>query len=101
MIIVLGLRDSLSSAQISFILLVGSGSFIFIGLAELLPQALGVSSSPSGGAGENKVTASKAKKGLVLKQMCKIVSFAAGAVLIGIPLMFDQHCEDAHSGHNH
>lgn len=42
-IVILALGGTMASANISLILLLGTGSFIFIALAELSPEALGVS----------------------------------------------------------
>lgn len=79
--IILALRETLTNVQVSFILLIGGGTFVFMALAELLPDALA-----STGKVENKRNA-------LISQMYKLLAFVAGAIIIGIPLLFDQHCE--------
>lgn len=85
-IIILALGGEMTGADISVILLIGAGSFIFIALAELMPEALRVNSSLASGA-------------VLPSQARKLLSFLLGALLIGIPLIFDQHC--AADGHDH
>lgn len=80
-VMILGLRGEMTPADVAFMLLVGGGSFMFIALAELLPEAL---VEEKGGAPSP-----------VLK-IRKVVSFGAGVLLIGIPLMWDRHCEGSH-----
>lgn len=86
-IIILAFSSSLSDAQISVIILLGAGSFAFIGLSELLPGALGASAD--GG-----------KRAVKCSQFRELISFAFGALLIDGTLLFDQHCE-AIGGHDH
>lgn len=88
-IIILSLSGSISNATISVILLVGAGTFIFIALVELLPEALDVSHA----------VGTKGGKAVLCSQSRKLLSFLLGAVLIGVPLIFDQHCEA--DGHDH
>ncbi|CAN0309893.1 unnamed protein product, partial [Ectocarpus sp. 8 AP-2014] len=88
-IVILSLRSELSDADISVILLLGSGSFIFIALTELLPGALEVT----------KAESDKAGGAVTCNQMKKLGSFLLGAALIGGALIFDQHCEG--EGHDH
>lgn len=89
-ILILALREALTSAEISSILLVGAGSFLFVALAELIPEALEVHPTAKLG-GRRKVLHS---------QMLKLASFTLGALVNGIPLIFDQHCDAGH-GHDH
>ena len=86
-VLILALGDKFTNFQIAIILLLGAGSFIFIGLTELLPEAL--SSTTNG-------------KGLG-DSLRKLASFAVGALIIGIPLMFHAHCHagEGHEGHDH
>lgn len=86
-VLILALGDQFTNFQIAIILLLGAGSFIFIGLTELLPEAL--SSTVDG-------------KGLG-DSLRKLGSFALGALIIGIPLMFHAHCHagEGHEGHDH
>ncbi|CAN0484290.1 unnamed protein product [Ectocarpus sp. 12 AP-2014] len=88
-VVILSLRSELSDADVSVILLLGSGSFIFIALTELLPGALEVTKAESDRAG-GAVTCNQVKK---------LGSFLLGAALIGGALIFDQHCEG--EGHDH
>lgn len=88
-IIILALGGSMTAADISVILLIGAGSFIFIALAELLPEAMMVSQRFS----------EKGSSAVLWSQARKLLSFVLGALLVGIPLMFDQHCEA--DGHDH
>ncbi|CAM9872001.1 unnamed protein product, partial [Ascophyllum nodosum] len=73
-LVMLALRETLTSADVSYILLIGGGSFIFIGLAELIPEALKASS------------ASKKQQG-IFSPMWKLLSFVLGGLIIGIPLI--------------
>lgn len=84
-VLILALGDLFTNFQIAIIFLLGAGSFILIGLTELLPEAL---SSTKSGLGES------AKK---------LASFAFGGLIIGIPLMFHAHCHpgEGHEGHDH
>lgn len=87
-VVVLALRGELTSADVSFILLIGGGTFLFIGLSELIPEGLASHSrSP--------------KKANFFSSTMKLLSFVVGALIIGIPLLFDEHCEEGHTGHNH
>jgi len=88
-IMILSLGDKLTEAQTSVILLIGAGSFIFIALSELLPEALAVAGAVSD---RGSVT-------VTLSQLRKLASFFLGAFLIGVPLLFDQHCSA--DGHDH
>lgn len=72
----------MTSEQISVILLLGAGAFIFIALSEL-PEALGVSDG----------TSKRGGKAVTCLQGRKLASFLLGALLI------DQHCEA--DGHDH
>eukprot|EP00903_Cladosiphon_okamuranus_P011545 g10869.t1 len=88
-IIILALSDSLSNAQVSVIVLLGAGSFVYIGMVELLPAALGARNN-----GDKRAVQWAAFK--------KLFAFIVGAVLIGGPLVFDKHCEaDGHHHHDH
>ncbi|CAM9362596.1 unnamed protein product [Scytosiphon promiscuus] len=89
-IIILALSDTLNDAQISIILLVGAGSFIFIALSELLPDAVNVASDTKSGGSVP-----------LCSQLRKLASFLLGALLIGVPLIFDEHCSAGHDGHDH
>lgn len=88
-IVILSLGDKLTEAQTAIILLIGAGSFIFIALSELLPEALAVAGAAS----------ERGSFSVTLSQLRKLVSFFLGALLIGIPLVFDQHCSA--DGHDH
>ena len=90
-ILILALRDDLTSAQVSTILLIGAGSFVFVALSELVPEALEV--HPAAAAG--------GKREVVGSQVRKLASFMVGALIVGIPLIFDQHCDAGHVGHDH
>ncbi|CBJ29788.1 conserved unknown protein [Ectocarpus siliculosus] len=90
-IIILSLGDTLSDKDVSIVLLLGSGSFIFIALSELLPEALAVTHAVS----------EKGAVAMMCSQLLKLGSFVLGAILIGLPLLFDQHCDAAHEGHDH
>lgn len=90
-IIILSLGDTLSDKDVSIVLLLGSGSFIFIALSELLPEAL----APTHAVSEKGAVA------VMCSQLLKLGSFLLGGILIGIPLLFDQHCDAAHEGHDH
>ncbi|CAM9503065.1 unnamed protein product, partial [Ectocarpus fasciculatus] len=90
-IIILSLGDTLSDKDVAIVLLLGSGSFIFIALSELLPEALAVTHAVS----------EKGAVATMCSQLLKLGSFLLGAILIGIPLLFDQHCDAAHEGHDH
>ncbi|CAM9246506.1 unnamed protein product [Ectocarpus sp. 12 AP-2014] len=90
-IIILALGDTLSDRDVSIVLLLGSGSFIFIALSELLPEALAVTHAVS----------EKGAVAMMCSQLLKLGSFLLGAILTGIPLLFDQHCDAAHEGHDH
>lgn len=82
-IIILALGNMLSEAQISIILLVGAGSFIFIALTELLPEALLVTTA----------TSERGSAAVLCSQLRKLGSFMVGALLIGVALTFDHHCD--------
>ena len=88
-VIILGLGKTLTEAHISMVLLIGAGSFIFVALAELLPEALAVAKNASGS--------------VVWPNLRKIMSFFFGALLIGVTLIIDEHCSagGAHAGHDH
>ena len=90
-VLILALREALTSAEISTILLVGAGSFLFVALSELIPEALDV--HPGARAG--------GKRRVLHSQVRKLGSFTLGALLNGIPLIFDQHCDAGHGGHDH
>lgn len=119
-IIILSLRDSLSDGDVAMLLLFGGGSFIFIALSELTPGALaaapasihagrddlaGASGGMSNTAGAGGVLDASAVKPEPLRtvsrfsQFKKVVAFVLGALLVGIPLIWDQHCEA--DGHDH
>ena len=80
-VLILELREALTSAGVSYILLVGGGTFLFIALAELIPEALTVS-----GTGAEKHAG-------LMPPIRKLLTFLLGAVIIGIPLIFDKECE--------
>eukprot|EP00904_Undaria_pinnatifida_P003480 jgi/Undpi1/13132/HiC_scaffold_8.g02794.m1 len=90
-ILILALRDDLTSAQVSTILLIGAGSFVFVALSELVPEALEV----------HPEAAARGKREVVGSQVRKLASFMVGALIVGIPLIFDQHCDAGHVGHDH
>ncbi|CAN0399296.1 unnamed protein product [Pylaiella littoralis] len=90
-VIILALGSTLSDAQISIILLLGAGSFIFIALSELLPEALHVTDATSKHGGS----------AVMSSQLRKLASFLVGGIVIGIPLMFDEHCSVGGDGHDH
>lgn len=103
-VLMLALRDTLTAAQISFTLLLGAGSFIFIALTELVPEALVVSTAATAGgvaAVGPRNGQPKSGRSVRTSQARKLASFAAGAAIIGIPLIFDQHCDAGHEGHDH
>lgn len=85
--IILALEGEITSAETAFLLLFGGGSFIFIALAELIPEGL---------APKKEGTTSL---GL---QFRRVLWFIFGGLLIGIPLIWDKHCDEAHDhGHDH
>lgn len=88
-IIILALGGEMSASDISIILLIGAGSFIFIALAELMPEAMAVT----------RATSQQGGNAVVLSQGRKLATFVLGGILVGIPLIFDQHCEA--DGHDH
>ncbi|CAM9201633.1 unnamed protein product [Hapterophycus canaliculatus] len=90
-VVILALSDTLKDAHISIILLVGAGSFLFIALSELLPDALNVTT----------VASKRGGAFVMCSQLRKLTSFVLGALLIGIPLIFDEHCGSGHDGHDH
>lgn len=75
---ILALGGEMTPGDVAFMLLVGGGSFMFLALAELLPEALvdEKGGAPSPG-----------------RKLRKVVSFGAGVLLIGVPLLWDRHCE--------
>ncbi|CAN0132293.1 unnamed protein product, partial [Ectocarpus sp. 13 AM-2016] len=89
-VIILALQDTLSEKDIAIVLLVGTGSFIFIALSELLPGALAVAA----------LVAKKGGGAIARSQVVKLGSFLLGAIVIGIPLLFDEHCGTGHD-HDH
>ncbi|CAM9236189.1 unnamed protein product [Ectocarpus sp. 12 AP-2014] len=89
-VIILALQDTLSEKDIAIVLLVGAGSFIFIALSELLPGALAVAA----------LVAKKGGGAIARSQVLKLGSFLLGAIVIGIPLLFDEHCGTGHD-HDH
>ncbi|CAN0447449.1 unnamed protein product [Ascophyllum nodosum] len=88
-VIILALCEAITTANVSYILLVGAGLFFFIVLAELIPEGL----VPPPWAMTRQL--------ILRSQTLKLLTFLAGALIIGIPLIFDQHCEDGHHGHDH
>lgn len=84
-ILILALGSKFTDFTIAIIFLLGAGSLIVIGLTELLPEA---AASPT-----------KGWQGSVYK----LAAFAAGALIIGLPLMGHQHCHGGagHEGHDH
>lgn len=90
-IVILALEDTLSEAQIAIVLLLGAGSFVFIALSELLPEAILVPDAISERGG----------RAVLLSQARKLVSFLIGAIVIGIPLIFDEHCSAGGHSHDH
>lgn len=89
-VIVLALGDTLNDLHISIILLIGAGTFVFIGLTELLPDALKVTDA----------VRARGRSAVMKNQLLKLASFLFGAIVIGVPLMFDEHCGDGHD-HDH
>ncbi|CAN0283619.1 unnamed protein product [Ectocarpus sp. 6 AP-2014] len=89
-VIILALQDTLSEKDIAIVLLVGAGSFIFIALCELLPGALAVAA----------LVAKRGGGAIARSQVLKLGSFLLGAIVIGIPLLFDEHCGTGHD-HDH
>ncbi|CAM9173554.1 unnamed protein product [Sphacelaria rigidula] len=94
-IIILSLRDSLSDGDVAMLLLFGGGSFIFIALSELTPGALAAAPASIHAGRDDLAGAS----GGMFSQFKKVVAFVFGALLVGIPLIWDQHCEA--DGHDH
>lgn len=85
-VLTLGLRDVITDTIVAYLLLLGAGTFIFVGLAELLPDGL----------------ETMHEKGLRRRtQLNQVMSFTFGAVLLGIPLLVHQHCEADGEAHNH
>lgn len=86
-VLILALDDQFTNFQIAIILLLGAGSFILIGLTELLPDALS-STTDGKGLGDS---------------LRKLGSFLFGALIIGIPLAFHAHChaDEGHENHDH
>lgn len=87
---ILALRESLSSADVSYILFVGSGTFIFIALGELIPEGFKDPPSTAGATGSAWRT-----------QIFKLLSFFLGAAIIGVSLIFDEHCDAGDHAHDH
>ncbi|CAN0341135.1 unnamed protein product, partial [Laminaria digitata] len=79
-VITLSLRDIITDAAISYLLLLGGGTFIFVALSELVPDALG-SSPPS--------PRSRWRRA----QVNKVLSFSVGVLLLGLPLLTHQNCD--------
>ena len=118
------LRDLITQTAISYLLLLGAGMFIFVGLSELVPDALSSSSSSSGSSSRSS-SATAAARGSVAgsaflggdadektkrkrlhrrSQAKKALAFTVGAVLLGLPLLKHRHCEadgDGDHGHDH
>lgn len=91
-IIMLALKDTLTDVEISVILLMGAGTFMYIALPNLIPEALLVSPA----------TAKLGSRAVLMSQICKLISFIVGTLIIGVPLIFDQHCEaGGHAHHDH
>ncbi|CAM9945682.1 unnamed protein product, partial [Laminaria digitata] len=85
-VLTLGLRDFITDTVVAYLLLLGAGTFIFVGLSELLPDGL----------------ETVYEKGFRRRtQLHQIMSFTFGAVLLGIPLLVHQHCEAEGEEHNH
>lgn len=84
-VVTLCLRDLITSAGISYLLLLGAGTFLFVGLSEIIPEALDIQFENS----SHRET-----------QFKKILAFSVGAVLLGLPLMVHQHCEGDDHSHN-
>ncbi|CAM9745008.1 unnamed protein product, partial [Hapterophycus canaliculatus] len=103
------LRDLISSTVISYLLLLGAGTFIFVGLSEIVPDALSSSATAPTTAPAKRERADAgsdrhANKSLHRRdQTRKALAFTAGAVLLGLPLLFHKHCEadGNHGGHDH
>lgn len=89
-IIIMSLGNKLTDAQISIFLLLGAGSFIFIALSELLPEALVVTYT----------TVKHGDSSVAGSQLRKLASFLFGALVIGATLIVDREC-DVGGGDNH
>lgn len=116
-ILTFSLRDLITQTAISYLLLLGAGTFIFVGLSELVPDALGGGSfgsaaaaarGPAGVAaagGDDAFEKEKKRKRKSLhrrSQAHKALAFTVGAVLLGLPLLTHRHCEaDGVHGHDH
>lgn len=95
-VLTFSLREVITAAAISYLLLIGSGTFIFVGLSELVPDAL-----KDGGA--TWAIAGKTEDRHYLHrrmQARKALAFAVGAGLLGLPLLAHTHC-GADEGHGH
>lgn len=112
MVLTFSLRDVITQTAISYLLLVGAGTFIFVGLSELVPDALSSSSSGTAtaarGSAEGTATGcdpaeKKQRKSLHRRsQAKKALAFTMGAVLLGLPLLAHRHCDaDGDHGHAH
>ncbi|CAM9308719.1 unnamed protein product [Discosporangium mesarthrocarpum] len=82
-IIVLAVKDQITSEHLGVVLLLGAGIFVWVALAELLPAGL--------------TDRAPGRKG----QLRAVVAFMLGCLLLGIPLIFDQHCEAGGHAHHH
>lgn len=107
-VLTFSLRDLITTTAISYLLLLGAGTFIFVGLSELVPDALSSGSTTARGSAEGTAANSDAnekKKSKSLHrraQSRKALAFTVGAVLLGLPLLTHRHCEaDGDHGHDH
>eukprot|EP00752_Nemacystus_decipiens_P008755 g7814.t1 len=115
-VLTFSLRDLITQTAISYLLLLGAGTFVFVGLSELVPHAL--SSGGSSRSGSSSAAAAldgtaggdddagqkqtkKQRKALHRSsQARKALAFTVGAVLLGLPLLSHRHC-DAGGDHGH
>ncbi|CAM9420222.1 unnamed protein product [Scytosiphon promiscuus] len=102
------LRDLISSTLISYLLLLGAGTFIFVGLAEIVPDAVSFSATAATTPPANRERfgddADRHANGGSHRraQVRKALAFTVGAVLLGLPLLFHKHCDaDGTHGHEH
>lgn len=103
------LRDFISSTLISYLLLLGAGTFIFVGLSEIVPDAVSFSAAATTTSSANRErrdvgTDRHAKRRLRRRaQARKAIAFTVGAVLLGLPLLFHKHCgvDGDHGDHDH
>lgn len=84
-VITMSLSGLITETTIAYLLLLGAGTFVFVGLSELIPGALDAEFTNT------------SRRGTQIK---KVSAFALGALLLGLPLLVHQHCGAEH-GHDH